>query len=62
MSLDASSVRERGQVSGVEGEGRGRGSQCRNGGDSTLIEVIDIFVGCKSSHLMHGVAHTLPND
>ena len=41
-SLDASSVKERGQVNGVEGEGRGRGRQCRNGGDSTLIEMIGI--------------------
>ena len=66
MSLEASSVKEeRGQVSGVEGVGRGRGGegrgrQCRNGCDSTLIEVIGIFVRCKSSHLMHGAAHTLP--
>ena len=64
-SLHASSVKEeRGQVSGVEGVGRGRGGEgrkCSNGGDSTFIEVIGIFVGCKSSHLMHGAAHTLPN-
>ena len=44
MSLDASSVKERGQVCGVEGEGRGRGRQCRNGGDSTLIEVTGILL------------------
>ena len=49
MSLDASSVKERGQVSGVEGEGRGRGRQCRNGGDSMLIEMIGIFLA--ASHL-----------
>ena len=46
---------------GWGGGGEGRGRKCSNGDDSMLIEVIGIFVGCKSSHLMHDVAHTLPN-
>ena len=49
MSLDASSVKERGQVSGVEGEGRVRGRQCRICGDRTLTEVTGIFLA--ASHL-----------
>ena len=49
MSPDASSVKERGQVSGAEGEERVRGRQCRNGGDRTLIEVTGIFLA--ASHL-----------
>ena len=64
-SLHASSVKEERTGEwcggGGEGEGRGGGRKCSNGDDSTLVEVIGIFVGCKSSHLMHGVAHTLPN-